>query len=99
MAEVLHVRCPDCGTELRVDAETGMVVGHKAPAVRHRGVDLDRSQDVLRRQEEERNQRFAQSVEAEKKRDELLSKKFDQSMRRVRDNPNEPRPIRDVDLD
>ncbi|HEY7856475.1 MAG TPA: hypothetical protein VIC32_08520 [Terriglobales bacterium] len=97
MADVLTVRCPDCGSQMQVDAETGMVLEHKAP--RGKTVDLDRSRELLQKQQEDRDQRFQQSVRAEKNRDDLLSKKFDQSLRRVRDNPDEPRPLRDVDLD
>lgn len=97
MPDALTVRCPDCGSHMQIDAETGMVLEHH-PA-RARTVDLDRSQELLRRQQEQRDQRFQQSVHAEKNRDALLAKKFDQSLRRVRDNPDEPRPLRDVDLD
>lgn len=99
MAEVLEVRCPDCGARLRVDAETGMVLHHAPGERRPRGVDLSRAEQQLRSQEQERERRFQASVAAEKGRDDLLARKFDQSLRRVRDNPNEPKPVRDVDLD
>lgn len=97
MSDTLSIRCPDCGARLEVDRETGMVLSHQRQP--GRSVDLERSQDLLRQQDQERERRFQQSVAAEKKRDELLAKKFDQSLRRVRDNPDEPRPLRDVDLD
>ncbi|MGH9468311.1 MAG: hypothetical protein ACRD1Y_13240 [Terriglobales bacterium] len=99
MAQVLEVRCPDCGARLRVDAETGMVLHHSAGERRPHGVDLDRADRQLQNQAQERERRFQESVEAENKRDDLLARKFDQSLRRVRDNPAEPRPVRDVDLD
>lgn len=99
MADVLEVRCPDCGARLRVDAHTGMVLHHSTGPRNPRGVNLDQAQDQLRQQEAERERRFQQSVASEKQRDDLLSRKFDQSLRRVRDNPDEPRPLRDVDLD
>lgn len=98
MAQVIEVKCPDCGSLLRIDPDTGFVLHHKGAPPRH-GVNLDRAQDQLRREEKARDRRFADSVEAEKKRDELLAKKFDQSLRRVKENPDEPRPLRDVDLD
>ena len=84
---------------MKVDAQTGMVLHHSAGQRNPGGVDLDQAQQQLRRQEEERERRFQQSVASEKQRDDLLSRKFDQSLRRVKDNPNEPRPLRDVDLD
>jgi hypothetical protein len=99
MKDVLTVRCPDCGSELVVDAASGAVLEHKPVAPRARTVDLDRSHDLLRRQQEERDRRFQASVEAQKQRDDVLAKKFDQSLRRVRDNPDTSRPLRDFDLD
>lgn len=98
MADVLEIKCPDCGSLLRVDAHTGMVLHHKA-APPKRSVDLDRAQDHLRRQDAERDRRFQQSMEAEKGRDDLLARKFEQSLRRAQENPDEPRPMRDFDLD
>lgn len=94
---MLTIRCPDCGSQLQVDAETGMVLQHRPQP--GRSVNLERSRELLESQQREREQRFQQSVAAEKRRDELLAKKFDQSLRRVKENPNEPRPLRDVDLD
>jgi len=99
MKDVLTVRCPDCGSELTVDVATGAVLEHKPVAPRARTVDLDRPQDLLRRQQEERDRRFQSSLDAQKQNDDILGKKFEQSLRRVRDNPNTPRPLRDVDLD
>lgn len=98
MPEVIEVRCPECGAALKVDAQTGMVLQHHTVA-RTPKVDLDRAQEQLKQQRTERESRFQQSVDAEKRRNELLSRKFDQSLRRVRDNPDEPRPLREVDLD
>jgi len=98
VADVLEIKCPDCGSTLRVDAETGLVLHHKAAPPKH-GVNLDDAQNHLRRQDAERDRRFQQSVEAEKKRDDLLARKFEQSLRRAKDNPDEPRPLRDFDLD
>lgn len=99
MADVLEVVCPDCGARLRVDAETGMVLHHAAADRRPRGVTLDHAQQQLQQQEQERERRFQQSVAAEKGKDDLLARKFDQSLRRVRSHPDEPKPLRDFDLD
>ncbi|MGH9487437.1 MAG: hypothetical protein ACRD04_07575 [Terriglobales bacterium] len=99
MKPKLEVRCPDCGARLQVDAETGMVLHHQTAARRPHGVDLDQAREQLQRQDQERERRFQASVEAEKRKEDLLRRKFDQSLRRVRDNPDEPPPLRDVDLD
>lgn len=83
---------------MEIDAASGQVLSHRA-ARRAPTVDLDRAAEQLARQERERNARFAESVAAERERDERLARKFDHELRRVRENPNEPRPVRDVDLD
>ena len=97
--DVVETTCPDCGSRLTVDIETGAVLAHEAVQAPRRTVDLNRTQDLLRRQQEERDRRFQASVQAEKQRDDVLAKKFDQQLRKVKDNPNMPRPLRDVDLD
>ena len=97
--DVIPVRCPGCNAELVVDAATGAVIEHHPPPAPARTVDLDRTQELLQRQQQERDRRFQASVQAEKQRDDLLTKKFDQGLRRARENPNAPRPIRDMDLD
>lgn len=99
MAKALNVRCPECNAQLQVDAETGMVLEHAAGERRPRGVNLEQAQEQLQRQEQERERRFRDSVAAEKSRDDLLARKFDQSLRRVRNHPEERKPLRDVDLD
>lgn len=99
MAKVLNVRCPECNAQLQVDAETGMVLEHAAGERRPRGVSLDQAREHLQRQEQERERRFQDSVAAEKGRDDLLARKFDQSLRRVRNHPDERKPLRDLDLD
>ena len=95
----ITVHCPDCGSELTIDADSGQVLDHRPAPARARSVDLERSQELLQRQERERDQRFRASVEAEKQRESVLAKKFEHSMKRVRDNPGDPRPLRDLDLD
>lgn len=96
--EPLCVRCPECGVEMEVDAATGLVLAHRAPR-RATAPDLDRAAEQLARQERERERRFAQSVADERGRDERLARKFDHGLRRAREHPEEPRPVRDVDLD
>ena len=98
MKKTFHILCPDCNSELEIDAETGLVLQHHRQT-RPPAVDLDQVGEQLRRQERERNERFRQSVLAEKQKDERLRRKFDDALRRVQENPEMPPPIRDFDLD
>lgn len=95
----ITVHCPDCGSELIVDSSTGDVIEHRRPASRPRAVDLSRSQDLLRREQQQREQRLQTAIDAEKRRDQLLAEKFDRGLQRARENPGQPRPLRDIDLD
>lgn len=99
MASTLEIRCPDCGARLRVDAETGMVLGHQRAPNRGRDLDLSRAQEQLGRQEQDRERRFQQSVADEKGRDDLLARKFEQSLRQAKQDPKPAKPLRDFDLD
>ena len=42
---------------------------------------------------------FRQSVEAEKNKDDVLARKFEEALRRAKESPDTGRPIRDFDLD
>lgn len=98
MAKLIKVRCPDCGAQLTVDAQSGNVLEHQRPG-KKANVDLENAADLLRRQESQRNRRFEESVQAERHRDELLGQKFDEGLRKAREDPDAPRPPRDIDLD
>jgi len=99
MATILRVRCPDCGATLQVDSRSGTVLDHQAAPRRKAELDLEHAADQLRAQQHQRDSRFEQSVEAEKRREEILSRKFEESLRKAKDSPAGPPPVRDIDLD
>lgn len=106
MAKLVSVRCPDCGARLLVEAGSGRVVEHERAERGGRGrperaprVDLANAGDQLRAEESRRNRLFEESAAAERRRDEILDQKFDQALRRAREDPDSPPPPRDIDLD
>ncbi|MGH9535927.1 MAG: hypothetical protein ACRD2E_13840 [Terriglobales bacterium] len=99
MPKTLHLRCPDCGAQLQVDAQTGAILSHTRPVRRPADVDLSQAGNQLRRQEDQRNQRYADAVEQHRQRDRILGQKFDDALRRARENPDEQPAPRDIDLD
>lgn len=95
-----HVRCPDCDTELTVDAATGEVISHRVP---NRpiagGKDFD---SLLRGIDEDRARaeaRFEQEKAAMKDRGRLLAEKFDEALKRAEEEGDEAPPRRPFDLD
>jgi hypothetical protein len=93
-----EVACPDCGAMLKIDAATGLVVGH-TPAPRKRMFeDLETAAQAMREQDDRKESLFRQSVEAEKNKEDLFEKKFAEALRKAKDAPD-GKPLRDFDLD
>jgi hypothetical protein len=94
-----EVMCPECGGMLRVDPVTQTVIAH-TPAPRKRTFeDLAGAAQAAREQDARRDSIFAQSVEAQKNRDSILSAKFDEAFRKAKETPDTGKPLRDFDLD
>ncbi len=94
-----EVACPDCGAMLRIDPVTRSVIAH-TPAPRKRTFeDLSTAAQAVREQDARRDSLFAQSVEAEKNRDDILTKKFEEAFRKAKESPDTGKPLRDFDLD
>lgn len=84
-----------------VDAATGEVLFHrKAKEPLAGGKDFDSLLSGLDRQKEEAEDVFSREMEAMKDRDRLLSDKFEEAMRRAKEEPDdEAPPPRPFDLD
>lgn len=93
----LEVTCPCCQAKLSVDPQLGVVLSHTAP-VHAPKVDLDHVDDVLSEQARLREEKFRQSVEAERNKEEILNRKFAEALKKNKDAPVE-KPLRDFDLD
>jgi hypothetical protein len=53
----------------------------------------------MREQEGRKESIFRQAVDAERNKTELLEKKFQEAVKKAKENPEEGRPLRDFDLD
>ena len=98
--KTFEVVCPCCGARLTVDAQLAAVVSHEPPPQKreHLETDLGEAARKLKEQEGRRDEVFRKSVEAEKKRGRVLERKFEESFKKVKDQPIE-KPLRDIDLD
>jgi hypothetical protein len=96
----LTVRCPDCNSDLVIDATTGAVLSHrKAKQPIAGGKDFD---SLLKGLDEDKNRAedvFQREVAAMKDRDRILEEKFREAMRRAEEDPDEGPPRRPFDLD
>lgn len=93
----LEVTCPCCQARLTVDPELGAVLAH-TEAPRAPKVDLDRVDQILGEQARLREEKFRQSVEAERTKETVLDRKFAEALKKSKDAPVE-KPLRDFDLD
>ncbi len=84
---------------LRIDPVTQTVISH-TPAPRKRTFDdLDSAAEGMRAQDARRDSLFAQSIEAQKNRDDILNKKFEEAFRKAKESPDTGKPVREFDLD
>jgi len=93
----LELTCPCCGAALLVDTNLGRIVSHQEPE-RGDKPELTEAARILAAEAARREALFEQSVEAEKHRDDALTRRFEEALRRARDEPV-TRPTRDFDLD
>lgn len=102
MAETrkLTLRCPDCSSELVVDAATGEILSHrKAKQPIAGGKDFD---TLLKGLEDDKNKAediFQREVAALKDRDRIMEEKFREAMKRAEEDPDKGPPQRPFDLD
>ena len=84
----LTVRCPDCNSELVVDAATGEVLSHrKAKQPLAGGKDFDSLLKGLDDEKAQAEDVFQREVAALKDRDRLLEEKFREALRRAEEEP------------
>lgn len=96
----LTVKCPECDSELVVDAATGAILSHKkAKQPIAGGKDFDALLKGLDEDKARAEDVFAREVAAMKDRDRLLEEKFREAMRRAEEEPDEGPPRRPFDLD
>jgi len=93
------VKCPCCEAELRIDSETRAVITYKAPERPRTLENLEAGVERLKGEAGRREEAFQKSFAAEKMSSQVLSKKFDELLKKAKEEPLGPPPKRDIDLD
>ena len=93
----IEVTCPCCNATLVVDVNLGRIVSHQAPE-RSDKPELSDAQRILAAEAARREALFEQSFQAEKGRDDALSRRFEEALRQANQEPVS-KPVRDFDLD
>ena len=94
-----EVMCPDCGGMLRVDPVTRSLISHTAAPRKKTFEDFGQAAKALKESDARRESIFAQSVQAEKNRDDLMSKRFAEAVKKAKESPMTGKPLRDFDLE
>ena len=93
----IEVACPCCQATLVVDLNLKRVISHREPE-RADKPELDEAARILAEAQARREALFEQSMQAEKGRDDALTKRFEEALRQASKEPI-TRPTRDFDLD
>ena len=97
-APPIEVTCPCCQSKLTVDPELSVVLSHVAPPKAAPDVDIGDAARILAEQARKREDKFRESWDAEKKKEDVLSRKFEEGLKRAQSEPVK-KPVRDFDLD
>ncbi len=94
-----EVMCPDCGGMLKIDPVTRSVISHTAAPRKKTFEDFGAAARALKDQDARRESIFAQSVQAEKNRDDIMAQRFAEAVKKAKESPNTGKPLRDFDLE
>jgi hypothetical protein len=94
-----EVMCPDCGGMLKVDPVTRSVISHTPAPRKKMFEDFGQAAKALKESDARRESIFAQSVQAEKNKDDLMAKRFAEAVKKAKESPLSGKPLRDFDLD
>ena len=93
------VTCPDCGGILKIDPVSRAIIAHTSAPKKKMFEDFGEAARALRESDERRDSIFAQSVEAQKNKDDVMAKKFAEAMKKAKESPATEKPLREFDLD
>jgi hypothetical protein len=96
---LLDVECPCCQATLRIDPKTGAVVFHKAKEKPKVFEDFSAAVQSYQGEAGRREDAFQKSLAEHKVHKDVLAKKFDELFKKAKENPDDPPPMRDIDMD
>ena len=97
MSDTLLVLCPDCGSTLKVDPDTGAVLSHETATSKNKLGSIEEASRENQRRKTRAEDLFAATVEREKHKSEILDKTFRQALEKAQKEPGKPKGIFDDD--
>ncbi len=94
-----EVVCPCCEARLMIDLSLGVVLHHEPPPKLSAVTDLKEAAEALKAQADQRDARFKERMQAEKDKGKVLDRKFQELLKKAKEEPATEPPLRDIDLD
>jgi uncharacterized Zn finger protein (UPF0148 family) len=95
MSDTLLVHCPDCGSTLKVEIETGAVLSHESAVTKAKLSSFEEAARENARRKERAEDLFAATVEREKNKSSILDKTFREALEKAQKDPGKPKGIFD----
>lgn len=89
----LEIHCPDCGSRLRIDRETGAILAHGE----EKASDLGEIQARISAREDRQADAFGAALDAEKGRKKELDDLFKKAAEKTKDNDDGSNPDNPLD--
>jgi hypothetical protein len=99
MSDPITVTCPHCHSNLSIDTEAGVVVGHTPPVVHRDKTDFDTRLKEMEEEKQRAASRLEEAMRMEKSKERIMEDRFKKLMDDAKDVDPDDRPIRDIDLD
>lgn len=91
------VQCPCCEARLTIDSELGEIIAHEAAPPKRTVSDIGAAFANLTKKSAEREEKFRRELESQGQKSKLLDRKFQEGLKKAKDDPD--RPIRPIDID
>ena len=85
-APPIEIVCPCCQARLTVDTQLAAVLSHVLPPRVVHDVDINDADRILADQAQRREDKFRESWEAEKNKEDVLSRKFEEALKKAKDS-------------
>lgn len=96
---MFDVDCPCCGATLKLDPDTRAVISFKEPERPRTVESFEAAVAKLKGEAARREEAFQKSFAREKAQSAGRARQFDELLKQAKESPDEPRRLRDIDLD
>jgi hypothetical protein len=94
----IQVSCPCCSATLTIEPSLPAVLNHKLPAKPQLIAELKDAARMVKEEATRRDEKYQQIVEAERNKSKLLEAKFQELLKKAKEEPI-TKPLKDIDLD